>query len=85
MQEKITNERLQLFRNQINSLVEKELGLQKEMRYLYKQLELECNDDEVLLRHVRQIYFNIQKERLSKIIQEKLEFHPFFGYENNNG
>ena len=49
------------------------------MKQLYEQFVLDAGDSEVALRHVKQVYFQIQKHRINSRIQEMMEFHPFFG------
>jgi len=70
---KLTN-----FRNKIKECFEQEVALRVKMKRLYDQFLLDVGDDRLAQRHVRLSYFMIQKERLSKLIQERLEFHPFF-------
>lgn len=70
--------KLKNFRNKIKVCLDQELALRAEMKRLYSQFLLDVGDEVLAQRHVRLAYFTIQKERLSKLIQERLEFHPFF-------
>lgn len=56
-----------------------ELALRVELKFLYEQFVLEAKDKDIAKRYVQQAYFSIQKERIRKLITERLEFHPFWG------
>lgn len=71
--------KLKNFRAKIKDLGDQELQIRASMKHLYAQLMLDAEDDKVGLRHVQQAYFQIQKYRIFKLLQERLEFHPFFG------
>ncbi len=74
--------KLKNFRAKIKELGDQELEIRASMKRLYAQLILDADDDRVGLRHVQQAYFQIQKYRIFKMMQERLEFHPFFGASN---
>lgn len=60
-------------------MLKAELALRNELKYLYDQFILDARDNENAKRYVQQAYFSIQKERIRKLINERLEFHPFWG------
>ena len=67
------------FRNKLKELSDKELTLRGEMKQLFAQFSLDVGDDEVALRHVRMAFYEIQKYRVRSLLEERMEFHPFFG------
>lgn len=71
--------KLKNFRRKILDLTTQELELRASIKRLYDQFILDVGDDEMALRHVRQAYFQVQKYRIYKKVQEAFEFHPFFG------
>lgn len=71
--------KLKNFRRKIYDLTEQELEVRAQMKRLYDQFVLDVGSDELALRHVRQAYYQIQKYRVTKRLQELFEFHPFFG------
>lgn len=75
---KIGKAKIKSFRNKIHRLVEQELELRTQAKLLYAQLMAESGDEKMALRHVRQAYFQIQKYRITKLLEDRLEFHPFF-------
>lgn len=74
--------KLRNFRAKIKDLGDQELQIRASMKHLYDQLMLDAEDDKIGLRHVQQAYFQIQKYRIFKMMQDRLEFHPFFGVRN---
>lgn len=80
--EKLSKIKLIAFRNQLRKYVEQEEAIRKSMRSLYDRLILDTEDDKLAQRHVRQEYFRIQKDLLSQVVKDRLEFHPFFGAAN---
>lgn len=73
-----SKQKIKNFRKKIEDILARELELREEIRRLYRQFELDVDDDTIALRHVRQAYFSIQKKRVTKLMRERLEFHPFF-------
>lgn len=73
-----SKQKLRNFRKKINDILTRELELREEIRRLYRQFELDIDDEPIALRHVRQAYFSIQKKRIAKLMRERMEFHPFF-------
>ncbi len=73
-----SKQKVRNFRKKINDILTRELELREEIRRLYRQFELDIDDEPIALRHVRQAYFSIQKKRITKLINERMEFHPFF-------
>jgi len=71
--------KLKNFRRKIFDLTTQELELRAQIKRLYDQFVLDVGDDEMALRHVRQAYYQIQKYRIQKRLEEVMEFHPFFG------
>lgn len=66
------------FRKKIDSYLQQEIQLRKDIRKAYELFVLEVDDDDLALRHVRQAYFGIQKKRVQELMKERLKFHPFF-------
>lgn len=66
------------FRKKIFDLLNEELELRAQIKRLYDQFILDAKDDPIAIRHVRQAYFEIQKYRITKLINDRMEFHPFF-------
>lgn len=75
----ISNAKLSKFKNIVSEFLDQELKIRSTMKSLYNSLIAEAADDKMALRQVRQAYFSIQKQRVAKLLEEKLEFHPFFG------
>ena len=67
------------FRKKLFDLTEEELRIRAQLKQLYAQFCLDVQDEELALRHVRQAYYNVQKFRVRKKLEELMEFHPFFG------
>ena len=78
MANKVTNAKLKRFRNQINQLLDEELAIRADMKQLYAQLVADAGDEKLALRQIRQAFFQIQKHRINKLLEDRLEFHPFF-------
>jgi hypothetical protein len=70
--------KLKNFRSKIKDVLDQELALRRQVKRLYEQFMLDVDDDAMAQRHVRQIYFQIQKHRVAQLMKERLEFHPFF-------
>lgn len=70
--------KLKNFRSKIKAILDQEMALRSEVKRLYEQFMLDVGDDKMGQRLVRQAYFQIQKQRVAKLMQERLEFHPFF-------
>jgi len=79
MDKALSTRKVKNFRQKIFDLTNQELELRSRMKLLYEQLVLDAGDSEIALRHARQAYYQIQKHRLTKLTEELLEFHPFFG------
>ncbi len=71
--------KLRNFRNKIKALSDEESAIRFKMKKLFDQFILDVGDSETALRHVRQAYYQIQKHRVVKQMEERMEFHPFFG------
>jgi len=56
-----------------------ELALRNQLKHLYDSFILEAKDKVTARRYAQQAYFSIQKERIRKLLMERLEFHPFWG------
>jgi hypothetical protein len=69
---------LKNLREKIKAIIDQELQLRVELKGLYDQAVVDAKCDKIALRYVRYAYFEAQKERLQKIINDRLEFHPFF-------
>lgn len=74
----VSNARLKKFRNEVNALIDQELAIRAKMKALYTSLVAETLDEKMALRQVRQAYFQIQKYRIQRLMEDRLEFHPFF-------
>lgn len=59
--------------------MEKELALRNELKYIYDAFLLDAQDKVTARRYAQQAYFSIQKQRIRKLMAERLEFHPFWG------
>jgi hypothetical protein len=70
--------KLKNFRSKIKAILDQEMQLRKDVKHLYEQFMLDVDDDKMGQRLVRQAYFQIQKYRVAQLMQERLEFHPFF-------
>jgi len=70
--------RLRNFRNRIRGVLERELECRSDIKRLYRQFLLDVGESKVALRHVRQAFYQIQKDRMAALLKEQLEFHPFF-------
>ena len=66
------------FRKRIFDIANEELELRAQLKRLYDQFILDAEGDPVAIRHVRQAFFEGQKYRVAKLLQERMEFHPFF-------
>lgn len=75
----ISRTKLNNFRRKISSILDQEMALRAQVKRLYESFTLDAEDSQMALRYVRQAYFEIQKLRIRKIVEERLEFHPFFG------
>lgn len=76
---KPSTQKIKNFRRKVKEITDQELGLRAQVKHLYEQFVLDVGDDEIALRHVRLAYYEIQKYRLQKKLDEFFEFHPFFG------
>jgi hypothetical protein len=76
---KLSKIKLKNFRTKLKLLGDQERELHAKMKRLYDQFILDAKDDKIGHRQVQQAFFQIQKYRTQKLIQERLEFHPFFG------
>lgn len=77
--------KLKNFRRRILELTQQELDIRAQLKRLYDQFVLDVGDNEIALRHVRQAYYQIQKYRVHKRLEEMFEFHPFFGANPRSG
>lgn len=75
----ISNKKLAKFKVAVGNLIDQELRIKSEMKSLYDSLVAEAADEKMALRQIKQAYFQVQKSRVTKLLEEKLEFHPFFG------
>lgn len=75
---KISKAKLRSFRSKINKLMDQELELRAQAKQLYAQLVADAGNEKMALRHVRQAFFQVQKHRVNKLMEDRLEFHPFF-------
>lgn len=71
--------KLKNFKRRIKEINDQELELRASLKGVYDQFVLDVGDNEIALRHVRQAFFQIQKYRIACQLQERMEFHPFFG------
>lgn len=76
---KPSTQRIKNFRRKILDITDQELGLRAQVKRLYSQFVLDVGDEETALRHVRVAFYEIQKYRFQKQMEEFFEFHPFFG------
>jgi len=79
MSSPLSNAQLKSFRDQILDLTNKELELRAQIKRQYDQLVLDAGDNETALRHARQAFYQVQKQRDARRMEEVMEFHPFFG------
>lgn len=63
----------------MKEILDQELTLRNELKQLYDRFVLEADDKKSAQRYAQQAYFSIQKERIRKLLDERLEFHPFWG------
>ena len=75
----LSKAKIKNFRSKILDITNQELDLRAQMKQLYHQLVLDAGDSEIALRHARQAFYQIQKYRLAKRMEELMEFHPFLG------
>ena len=75
-----TKTKVKNFQKKLYQLLEAEVQARIDMRGLYDQFMVDVKDDRIARRHVLHAYFQVQKFRLSKILAQRLEFHPFFGH-----
>ena len=66
------------FRKKIFDIANQELELRAQLKRMYDQFILDAEDDPNAIRIVRQAYFEGQKYRVAKLLEERMEFHPFF-------
>lgn len=59
--------------------MEKELALRNDLKHLYDSFLLDAQDKVTAKRYAQQAYFSIQKQRIRKLMAERMEFHPFWG------
>jgi len=71
--------KLKNFRKKIQDIGDQEAEMRVRVKALYEQFVLDVGDSEIALRHVRQAFFEIQKQRYQQQLAERMEFHPFFG------
>lgn len=76
---KPSTQRIKNFRRKVKEILDQELELRAQVKRLYEQFVLDVGDEEAALRHVRVAFYEIQKHRLQKQLEEFFEFHPFFG------
>lgn len=74
----LNNAKVKNFRAKVYKALEQELAIREEIKRLYSVLVAEAGNDEMAVRQVRQVYYQIQKHRVTKLLAERLEFHPFF-------
>jgi len=74
-----SKQKIKNFRIRIKEINDQELELRAQLKQLYEQFTLDVGDSEMALRHVRQAFFQIQKFRIRQQLEERMEFHPFFG------
>ena len=74
----LNNAKVKNFRARVFKALEQELAIREEIKRLYSVLAAEAGDDQMALRQVRQVFYQIQKHRYTKLLAARLEFHPFF-------
>lgn len=79
MTKPVSKIKLKNFQKKIEETLVKEMELRAQIKRDYAQFVLDVGDDTMALRQVRLAYFQAQKTRISKLLEERLEFHPFFG------
>ena len=79
MNKPLSSAKLKNFRQKVFDITTQELDLRAQVKRLYDQLILDAGDHEIALRHARQAFYQIQKYRHAKRMEEVMEFHPFFG------
>lgn len=67
------------FTQKVRDIMNRELELRGELKHLYDTFLLDAEDKIIARRYAQQAYFSIQKERVKKLMAERLEFHPFWG------
>ena len=55
------------------------MALRDELRHLYDSFLLDAKDQTIAKRYAQQAYFSIQKQRIRKLVADRMEFHPFWG------
>jgi len=79
MTTKISKAKIAQFTQKVREIMGHELELRGELKNLYDKFLLDAEDKVIARRYAQQAYFSIQKERLKKLMAERLEFHPFWG------
>ncbi len=79
MEKKISKAKITQFTQKVREIMSRELELRSEIKHIYDQFLLDAEDKVIARRYAQQAYFSIQKERLKKLVAERLEFHPFWG------
>ncbi len=79
MDKKISKAKITQFTQKVREIMNRELELRGELKHTYDQFVLDAQDKVIACRYAQQAYFSIQKERLKKLMAERLEFHPFWG------
>lgn len=74
----LNNTKIKNFRARVAKALEQELAAREEIKRLYAVFAADAGDDQMTLRQVRQVYYQIQKHRITKLLAERMEFHPFF-------
>ena len=79
MENKMSRTKIAAFSQKVKELLERELALRGELKHLYDKFILEAEDKVSARRYAQQSYFSLQKQRIRKLMAERLEFHPFWG------
>ena len=79
MENKMSRTKIASFSQKVTEILQKELALRVDLKHLYDQFILDAEDKVSARRYAQQCYFTLQKQRLRKLMAERLEFHPFWG------
>ncbi len=76
---KMSRTKIAAFSQKVKEILEKELSLRVDLKHLYDQFVLDAEDKVSARRYAQQSYFSLQKQRIRKLMADRLEFHPFWG------
>jgi hypothetical protein len=63
----------------MSQILDQEITLRADLKRLYEQFILDAEDQTIARRYVQQAYFAFSKKRMRKLVEERVEFHPFWG------